>query len=191
MSKELRRAEIIEGTAAYILKRGLGALSLRPLAAELGTSDRMLLHYFSGKDELVDAALGRCMTDMLGLIKAAVGARRFGLAELLAAAPALARNPGIRPYLRLWLELASTRGSYPEGSARRLESLAADFKAWIESILEGDGERAGMAAAAFAVIEGYAVLEALGQGGLADEAASYLSGELGRRVASSPRRIGR
>lgn len=183
MSKELRRAEIIEGTAAYILRQGLGSLSLRPLAAELGTSDRMLLHYFSGKDELVVAALERCLADMLKLIKAAVGDRRLTLSELVAAAPGLVRHPGIRPYLRLWLELASTRGSYPDESARRLESLARDFHAWIGSILEDDGPQpqAGSAAAAFAVIEGYAVLEALGQARLADEAATYLSGELGRR----------
>jgi len=177
MSKELRRAEIIKGTAAYILRHGLGSLSLRPLAAELGTSDRMLLHYFSGKDELVAAALERSLADMLDLIKAVVGERRMKMAELIAASPALVRHPGIRPYLRLWLELASTRGSYPEASARRLESLALDFHAWIESILEDEGARplTGEAAAAFAVIEGYAMLEALGQGRLADEAASYLS----------------
>lgn len=177
MSKELRRAEIIEGTAAYILRQGLGALSLRPLAAELGTSDRMLLHYFNGKDELVAAALERCLEDMLDLIKAAVGERKLTLAELIVAAPSLVRHPGIRPYLRLWLELASTRGSYPDASARRLDSLAHDFHAWIESILEEEGarSRAGSVAAAFAVIEGYAVLEALGQDRIADEAASYLS----------------
>lgn len=177
MSKELRRAEIIEGTAAYILRQGLGTLSLRPLAAELGTSDRMLLHYFNGKDELVAAALERCLEDMLNLIKAVVGERKLTLAELIAAAPSLVRHPGIRPYLRLWLELASTRGSYPNASARRLDSLAHDFHAWIESILAGEGPppRTGSAAAAFAVIEGYAVLEALGQARLADEAASYLS----------------
>lgn len=184
MSKELRRAEIIEGTAAYILRQGLGTLSLRPLAAELGTSDRMLLHYFNGKDELVAAALERCLADMLDLIKAAVGERKLTLAELIAAAPTLIRHTGIRPYLRLWLELASTRGSYPDESARRLESLALDFHAWIESILEDEGARpgTGKAAAAFAVIEGYAVLEALGQDRLADQAATYLREALGRSI---------
>ena len=36
-----------------MLDHGLIGLSLRPLAAELGTSDRMLLYHFGSKDQLV------------------------------------------------------------------------------------------------------------------------------------------
>ena len=36
-----------------MLEHGLIGLSLRPLAAELGTSDRMLIYHFGSKDELV------------------------------------------------------------------------------------------------------------------------------------------
>jgi AcrR family transcriptional regulator len=41
----------------YALEHGLIGVSLRPLAAELGTSDRMLLYHFGSKDELVAAVL--------------------------------------------------------------------------------------------------------------------------------------
>ena len=54
-----------------MLARGLIGLSLRPLAAELGTSDRMLLYHFESKDDLVAAVLGvsndRSVTEIRGL----------------------------------------------------------------------------------------------------------------------------
>jgi AcrR family transcriptional regulator len=52
-----RRAEWTEAATDYVLEHGLIGLSLRPLAADLGTSDRMLLYHFGSKDELVVAVL--------------------------------------------------------------------------------------------------------------------------------------
>lgn len=48
-----RREAWTEVATDYVLERGLIGLSLRPLAAELGTSDRMLLYHFGSKDQLV------------------------------------------------------------------------------------------------------------------------------------------
>ena len=52
-----RRAELGAAATDYALTHGLIGLSLRPLAAELGTSDRMLLYHFDGKDDLVATVL--------------------------------------------------------------------------------------------------------------------------------------
>ena len=52
-----RRSEWTEAATDYVLEHGLIGLSLRPLAADLGTSDRMLLYHFGSKDELVAAVL--------------------------------------------------------------------------------------------------------------------------------------
>ena len=52
-----RRDELAEGATDYVLEHGLIGLSLRPLAAALGTSDRMLLYHFSDKDDLVATVL--------------------------------------------------------------------------------------------------------------------------------------
>ena len=52
-----RRAEWTEAATDYVLEHGLIGLSLRPLAADLGTSDRMLIYHFGSKDELVAAVL--------------------------------------------------------------------------------------------------------------------------------------
>jgi AcrR family transcriptional regulator len=48
-----RRSELTEAALEYVLANGLIGLSLRPLAAALGTSDRMLVYHFGGKDTLV------------------------------------------------------------------------------------------------------------------------------------------
>ncbi|MGW6215135.1 TetR/AcrR family transcriptional regulator [Streptomyces sp. NPDC055109] len=52
-----KRKELLDGVRAYVLEHGLSGLSLRPLARALGTSDRMLLHYFGTKERLVAEAL--------------------------------------------------------------------------------------------------------------------------------------
>jgi AcrR family transcriptional regulator len=57
-----RRAAWTEIATDYVLEHGLIGLSLRPLAAELGTSDRMVLYHFGSKDELVADVL-RCSND--------------------------------------------------------------------------------------------------------------------------------
>ena len=55
-----RRDEVAQAATDYVLEHGLVGLSLRPLAAELGTSDRMLLYHFDGKDDLVATVLRVC-----------------------------------------------------------------------------------------------------------------------------------
>ena len=53
-----RRQVLAEAATDYVIEHGLIDLSLRPLAAALGTSDRMLLYHFRDKNDLV-AVLGR------------------------------------------------------------------------------------------------------------------------------------
>lgn len=52
-----RRDDLAEAATDDVLEHGLLGLSLRPLAARLGTSDRMLLYHFAGKDDLVATVL--------------------------------------------------------------------------------------------------------------------------------------
>jgi AcrR family transcriptional regulator len=52
-----RREELAALATDYALDHGLIGLSLRPLAEALGTSDRMLLYHFAGKDDLVATLL--------------------------------------------------------------------------------------------------------------------------------------
>jgi AcrR family transcriptional regulator len=63
-----RRAELLEAAYRYVLRTGLGELSLRPLAAAIGSSPRVLIYLFGSKDELVRALLARARAAELAML---------------------------------------------------------------------------------------------------------------------------
>ena len=69
MSRDtIRRTALAEAATDHALEHGLIGLSLRPLAAAVGTSDRMLLYHFDDKDDVVATVLrasnDRSITDI-------------------------------------------------------------------------------------------------------------------------------
>src|SRR5437588_9803741 len=63
-----RRDELLEKAYRYVLEHGVGDLSLRPLAAAVHSSPRVLLFLFGSKAELIQALLGRAREDELELL---------------------------------------------------------------------------------------------------------------------------
>jgi len=55
VSPESRRDLLLAACTDHVLAEGLIGLSLRPLAAAVGTSDRMLIYHFGNRDGLVAA----------------------------------------------------------------------------------------------------------------------------------------
>lgn len=53
-----RRKELLDGALDYVVAHGISDLSLRPLAAALGTQAPVLLHHFGTKEHLVEELLG-------------------------------------------------------------------------------------------------------------------------------------
>jgi AcrR family transcriptional regulator len=64
-----REAELLEAAYRYVREHGIADLSLRPLAAAIGTSPRVLLYLFGSKDGLVQALLARARTDELAMLE--------------------------------------------------------------------------------------------------------------------------
>lgn len=56
---ETRPDELLDEVVAYIAKKGVGELSLRPLAKAVGSSPRVLLYYFGSKEQLIARAIKR------------------------------------------------------------------------------------------------------------------------------------
>src|SRR5579885_3136682 len=50
---ERRRQELLDALVAAFAAGGIGGRSLRDVAAEVGTSHRMLLHHFGSREELL------------------------------------------------------------------------------------------------------------------------------------------
>jgi AcrR family transcriptional regulator len=64
---QARRAALLTGVITYMADQGLTELSLRPLADYLGTSSRMLIHYFGSKEQMLVSALETQRPDIAGL----------------------------------------------------------------------------------------------------------------------------
>jgi AcrR family transcriptional regulator len=56
---ETRPEELLDAIVAYIAKKGIADLSLRPLAKAVHSSPRVLLYYFGSKENLVARAIRR------------------------------------------------------------------------------------------------------------------------------------
>jgi AcrR family transcriptional regulator len=78
-----RRAKLLDEVADYILSNGLADLSLRPLAATIDTSPRMLLYFFGSKERLIAQALAhvrrREQLDFRRAVSRSSSADRVGL----------------------------------------------------------------------------------------------------------------
>jgi AcrR family transcriptional regulator len=69
-----RKEELLEELLGYLLKHGVADVSLRPMAAAVGTSARLLIFHFGSKErlltevlELVQARLQRSLGDLLAM----------------------------------------------------------------------------------------------------------------------------
>ena len=109
-----RYDELLERAYAYALDNGLADLSLRPLAAAIGSSPRVLLFLFGSKDGLVAALLGRARADELDHIASLQPVGR-DLAATLQATWDWLVAPAHRPLLTLWLEAYARSLVDPDG----------------------------------------------------------------------------
>jgi AcrR family transcriptional regulator len=65
-----RRDELLDLVTDHVLEHGLIGLTLRPLAAAIGTSDRMLLYHFGDRDSLVSAVVARATERAIAVVDA-------------------------------------------------------------------------------------------------------------------------
>jgi AcrR family transcriptional regulator len=98
-----RRAELVDGALEYVMTNGLVGLSLRPLAAALGTSDRMLIYHFGSKERLISAVLTRAQ-QRLGESLSTVDASPGSVSELVEHLWTALKTPGAAQVTRLYLE---------------------------------------------------------------------------------------
>lgn len=103
-SQEDRRSEVLAAATQWVLDHGLGTLSLRPLARDLGTSDRMLVYYFGSKDALVNEVLTEANARLTAHVVGQGHRGREDAQPLLAMWRRLSTAEAA-PYLRLYFEV--------------------------------------------------------------------------------------
>ena len=160
---EVRRKQLLESLADHLLAEGLQSASLRPLAAAAGTSDRMLLHYFADKEELLTATLN-VVTQRLIVLLNSIRADPMPFHSLLPHLAAMIKDVRIQPYLRLWLELVTFAAGEKEPFRSIARHIFTTFLNWIASALhvENEQEREPLAALTLAIVEGLVLFDALG-----------------------------
>lgn len=103
----VRHAGLLELAYAYVLEHGLADVSLRPLAAAVGSSPRVLLFLFGSKDGLVRALLARARSDELHLlarVRRTLDAEPTGLAATASEVWSWLSAEDHRALLTLWVE---------------------------------------------------------------------------------------
>lgn len=111
-----REQELLERAYRYALEHGLADLSLRPLAAAIGSSPRVLLFLFGSKDGLVRALLARARTDELALLeRAAQNGARSDLAAVVRATWTWLAAREHQPLLTLWAQAYARSLTEPGG----------------------------------------------------------------------------
>jgi AcrR family transcriptional regulator len=127
------RERLLERAIAFIAERGLSDLSLRELAAAIGTSHRMLIHHFGSKEGL-----------WVEVIRAVEAQQREALPEILpdpTADPAEAMrawwrhisDPSLWPNERLFFEVY---GQALQGRPGTTELLDGIVDSWLEPAIE-------------------------------------------------------
>jgi len=164
------RMALLDGLADHVLRHGLAGASLRPLAASVGTSDRMLIYHFGSKEALMADLLTHLARRMAaGLDAALPPARMDSEAALVASVIALMRSDAVRPYMRLWFDILSTD---------RTGTGAAILRIYLDWIAARHPDGADGAERTLALIEGLLVIETAGSPDMVD-----------RIVASLPHRV--
>jgi AcrR family transcriptional regulator len=111
-----RQEELLESAYNYVLDHGLTDMSLRPLAAAIGSSPRVLLFLFGSKDGLIRALLARARADELTLLERigfVAGDREFATAVRVTWT--WLSDPQHRRLLALWVEAYARSLTEPAG----------------------------------------------------------------------------
>lgn len=164
--------------AAHVLEHGLSSASLRPLARAAGTSDRMLIYHFGSKEGLVEALLAFAAARLAGVLEEALPSTPPDtLPEAVSALVTALRTPPGPAYLRLWLDIAAAAAYGAGPQARAGHQIAEGFLAWVmERLPPGVDDPRSTAAMVLALLDGMALLDAVGRRDLSDAA---LNGWLG------------
>ena len=135
---DTRRAEIIQRLTDYVLAEGLSAASLRPLAKAAGTSDRMLLYYFSDKTHIITAVLEQISARLVELISERAAAEPLPLEELRRQFADILFEDALWPYMRIWLQVAA-RAAMGDAYYRGVgEQIGRGFLEWGKAQLKSE-----------------------------------------------------
>ena len=125
-----RRDVLLDATIQYMLKHGVADLSLRPLAAKVGSKARLLIYHFGSKDALVSEAMivvrDRVQKAFAAMVE---NGRGHTASQIIQAFWRWATVKQNERYLRLFFEVHGLALQKPERYGRYLEGAVTT---WVE-----------------------------------------------------------
>ena len=127
------RDRLLDAAIDYVAQNGIGDLSLRGLAAALGTSHRMLIHHFGSKEQLwvqIVRTVEQRQRDLLGDLLPDPGA---DLRTSMRVWWKHISDPALWPNERLFFEIY---GQALQGRAHTTEVLDGIVDSWVDPVAE-------------------------------------------------------
>jgi AcrR family transcriptional regulator len=127
-----RKEELLNAALSYLLAHGIANVSLRPMAAQLGTSPRILMFHFKSKERLLQEVMEELQTRLQ------LSFARISKSDRKAVPPlklfwSWATEKGNLPYLRLLYEAQITAAQNPKVYGPYLQKVSRD---WRDAVLQ-------------------------------------------------------
>jgi AcrR family transcriptional regulator len=181
-----RRTRTLARATDYVLGHGLAGLSLRPLAAALGTSPRMLLYDFGTKERLIAEILAEARRREAALLVGYRGMTPLDGAETLRFVWEWISADERRPFVRLFFEVYVDAVTHPERYPGGAAPMVGDWLGVVRETWAREGGDPAGATLFIAVVRGL-LLDRLGAADpeRTDEALERFVALLARRDESS------
>jgi AcrR family transcriptional regulator len=133
------KARLLEATMAYVAQNGVSELSLRQVAAAIGTSHRMLVYHFGSKDGLLVELVREIEQRQLSAVRALFSDPGVSVSHLMRQSWSRLADPVMWPQERLFFEVY---GHAVQGRPHAAALLNDVVDAWLEplaAILQREG----------------------------------------------------
>ena len=135
LSPDDRRQAIVDATLTAARRQGLGATTVRDVAAEMGTSSGLIHHYFESMDDVLAAAFEHAASRDLARARERVAAERDPMAQLEGFIESYA--PAQSDWtMQLWLDAWAEAARRP-AVQRVSRSLNREWQGLVRGIIDG------------------------------------------------------
>lgn len=159
----LKKNEYLSRIARFILANGINESSLKKMAEAAETSDRMLMHYFKDKEEIMTLALKSISQELISLLTNDP-TLCLDFEEFISFIYHAVSDARMKPYLNLWFELIHLGSNEKEPYWSISKEIGETYWQWLlhtynPSISVGKEQ---MVALIYAITEGFVFLDKIG-----------------------------
>ena len=160
-----KKEAYIERIAGYILQNGINESSLKKMADAALTSDRMLMHYFKDKEEILNLTLMQISQDFISLLNSDPQLK-LGFDEFVIFLGEAIKDNRVRPYLNLWLELIHLASNGKDPYFAVSKKIGETYWGWLLQVYRPavNEDKNRMAALIYALTEGFVFLDKIDMG---------------------------